>query len=109
MVRQIETHEEFETILKNQQVNKLVVDFTATWCGPCQRIGPVFEKISKNCSAENVCFIKIDVDENSETTEYCKVDSMPTFVFFYNGKEHARMVGANSEKLTDAIDKFIYL
>eukprot|EP00386_Alphamonas_edax_P002435 GDKI01007222.1.p1 GENE.GDKI01007222.1~~GDKI01007222.1.p1 ORF type:complete len:193 (-),score=51.58 GDKI01007222.1:492-1070(-) len=54
----------------------VVVDFTATWCGPCQRIGPVFEKLSKQYRG---CFLKVDVDECQETASAADATALPTF------------------------------
>src|SRR5436309_2040592 len=62
--------------------NKLVVvDFTASWCGPCQSIAPVFERLSNTYSAGTV-FVKVDVDKCPTTAASHSVSAMPTFIFF---------------------------
>ncbi|PWA90624.1 thioredoxin H-type 1 [Artemisia annua] len=82
-----------------------VVDFTASWCGPCRVIAPVFEELAKKFSG--VVFLKVDVDELKSVAEEFKVEAMPTFVFLKNGKEVDRMVGANKDELPLKIDKHI--
>ncbi|KAF7491544.1 Thioredoxin-2 [Sarcoptes scabiei] len=58
----------------------VVIDFYATWCGPCRMIAPVLEKLSTD-HKDTLVVLKIDVDENEEITSEYGVSSMPTFVF----------------------------
>ncbi|KAK0098047.1 hypothetical protein PV326_011582 [Microctonus aethiopoides] len=62
----------------------VVIDFFATWCGPCKIIAPQFEELSKKHSS--VIFLKVDVDENDEISATYEVSSMPTFVFIKKGE-----------------------
>lgn len=96
------THAEFQDIL--DKYDSVVVDFTATWCGPCRSIAPVFHEYSIDTAYSNVAFVTVDVDENQETAAYCKVSSMPTFVAFFKGQEAMRFSGANKEKLKIMVD-----
>ena len=66
MVNQLKTLEEFEECIKNNKY--VVVDFTATWCPPCQMIGPKFVAMAGEAEFQGATFIKIDVDENEETS-----------------------------------------
>merc|ERR1712100_50814 len=62
---------------------------TATWCGPCQRIAPVFVKFAEEMP--DVVFVKVDVDENEETAAACNISCMPTFQMYKSGtKVHER-------------------
>ena len=73
--------------------DKLVVmDFFATWCGPCKMLAPIFESLSKEMS-DKVDFAKIDIDRSLEIAQEYKVVSVPTMIIFKNGKEVQRMVG----------------
>lgn len=82
--------------------DKLVaVDFTATWCPPCRRIGPVFESMAED--NEGVVFIKVDVDDNSETSEACEINCMPTFQFYKNGKKLDEFSGADENMLKEKV------
>lgn len=78
---------------KVRSSDKLVVmDFFATWCGPCKMLTPIFESLSNEMSDE-VDFAKIDIDRSLEVAEEYKIVSVPTVIIFKNGKEVQRMVG----------------
>lgn len=81
----------------------VVIDFTASWCGPCRFIAPVFNAMAENLT--DVEFIKIDVDQLKEVAEKFNVEAMPTFVLLKKGKEVERVVGANKEELEKKIKK----
>jgi thioredoxin 1 len=83
---------------------QVVVDFTATWCGPCQRIAPVFSKLADEMT--DVCFVKVDVDENAEVAEECGIQSMPTFQFYKSGVKVHEFSGASEDKIKGAIAQF---
>lgn len=88
------------SILNNSQFynkvrtsDKLVVmDFFATWCGPCKMLAPIFESLSDEMS-DKVDFAKIDIDRSLEVVEEYKIVSVPTMIMFKNGKEVQRIVG----------------
>ena len=70
----------------------VVVDFWAPWCGPCRVIGPVIEDLAK--SRHDVVFAKLNVDENRSTQAKFQVSGIPTLIFFRDGQEKGRIVGA---------------
>lgn len=73
--------------------DKLVVmDFFATWCGPCKMLTPIFESLSKEMS-DQVDFAKIDIDRSLEIAQEYEIVSVPTMIIFKNGKEVQRIVG----------------
>jgi thioredoxin len=69
-----------------------VVDFWAAWCGPCRIIGPVIEQLASERS--DVRFGKLNVDQNPGTAARFKVQGIPLLVFFRDGVERGRVVGA---------------
>jgi thioredoxin 1 len=71
----------------------VLIDFFATWCGPCKHIAPKFEELSKVYS--NVTFLKVDVDESQELAEFFNIRAMPTFVFLRNGTVVKTIEGAD--------------
>ncbi|XP_014844338.1 PREDICTED: thioredoxin-like [Poecilia mexicana] len=105
MVKFVENLEEFDNIL-SQAGNKLVVvDFTASWCGPCRMIGPVFEKLAEDSANKDVIFLKVDVDEASDVSQKCGIRCMPTFQFYKNGEKVDEFTGPNEKKLTEKIEQ----
>ncbi|CAI9763751.1 unnamed protein product [Fraxinus pennsylvanica] len=93
-----------ENFNKGIETKKLVVvDFTASWCGPCRVISPIFAEIAKK--TPHVIFLKVDVDELKDVAQEFNVEAMPTFLFLKDGKEVDRVVGARKENLVAAIDK----
>jgi len=83
----------------------VMVDFWAEWCMPCKMLGPVVEKIA-NQYAGKVKVCKLNVDENQETAIQYGVMSIPTLIFFKNGKQVGQMVGlVPAEAIEEEIDK----
>ena len=102
MVEYIEKLDDFLEIIKSDKL--VIVDFTATWCGPCKRIAPEFENLS---TVHTDCiFKKVDVDEGVEISEHCEISSMPTFHFYKNDKMLDSFSGANIENLKAYIAKY---
>lgn len=78
-----------------------LIDFWASWCGPCQALAPTIEELAKEYAGK--AFIgKLNVDENPETAECFQVFSIPTLVIFKKGKEADRIVGCVQKKLIEA-------
>ncbi|XP_059384181.1 thioredoxin [Carassius carassius] len=105
MVIIIEDKRAFDDALKNAGDKLVVVDFTATWCGPCQMIGPVFKAQSEKPENSNVVFLKVDVDDAQDVAAFCDVKCMPTFHFYKNGKKIDEFSGSNVDKLLERITK----
>ena len=71
----------------------VVIDFFATWCGPCKRIAPTFENLAT--AFTTVTFLKVDVDECAELVEKFSISAMPTFVFLKDGQVVKKVEGAD--------------
>ena len=91
----LKSNEEWDILYKSNK--KLAVDFTASWCSPCQMIAPLFEELSNKF--KEIYFIKIDVDDFEEIVQDMGVTCMPTFYFIFNEKIIKKMTGANELEL----------
>ena len=85
------TKENFEQVVLNSD-KPVLVDFWATWCGPCKMMGPVIDQLSEELAGK-VVVGKINVDEQQELAVRYGVMSIPTVVLFRGGKEDKRSVG----------------
>ena len=84
---------EFQNLINDDLV---LVDFFATWCGPCRMLSTVLDNVSN--SRDNLKIVKMDVDQNMSLAKTYGVMSVPTLVLFKNGKEVAKTTGFMSEE-----------
>lgn len=92
---------EFDNILENH--NSILVDFFATWCGPCRMLMPLLDKVSEKL--EDLLIIKVDVDKFPELANNYSVSAIPHLVLIRNGAEVASHAGfASSNNLIDWIN-----
>lgn len=70
----------------------VVVDFFATWCGPCNMLAPVFEELGEEMKDE-ARFLKIDIDQSLEIAQQFDVSTVPTMIIFKDGEAVERLVG----------------
>ncbi|KZT62704.1 thioredoxin [Calocera cornea HHB12733] len=103
MVKPIESYEEFKTLLNSNRT--FVVDYWATWCGPCRRISPIFEELSHKFT--DLEFYKVDVDEQEEISKESGITAMPTFILFKNGQKIDYVRGANPPALEALVSKAV--
>lgn len=97
------TKENFKQEVLEAQV-PVLVDFWATWCGPCQMMGPVVEELAQENPDVKVC--KVNVDEEMELAREYRVMSIPTFLVFKNGEVTGRTLGVQQkEELLELLKK----
>ncbi len=88
----------------------VVIDFWATWCGPCMRLAPVIDELAEEY-ADRVVIGKYNIEEESELSTDYRIMSIPTILFFKNGEQvrDLRMTGATKDELKARIEKLIAL
>ena len=99
------TDQNFEQLVAEGK--PMVIDFWATWCGPCKRLGPTIEELAAEYEGK-VVIGKCDIEENVDLTEKFGIMSVPTVVFLKGGVEINRQVGvANKAFYADAINSML--
>jgi thioredoxin 1 len=87
------TKENFKKFIKNENA---IIDFWAPWCNPCKMMAPEFESAFKSLNNKTK-FGKINIDENQNIAEEFDVMSIPTLIFFKDGREVDRLIGLKSK------------
>lgn len=85
----LKNKDEFSQIINENDM--VVIDFFATWCGPCKMLTPVIENVEKVLS--NVKFIKVDIDQFNDLASEYRIQSVPTLIFIKNKEIVAKSVG----------------
>jgi len=104
MVYQVGDSDDFAVKLTEAGDKAVVVDFYATWCGPCKMVAPFLQKLDD--ANPTIVVLKVDVDECEELAQDHRVEAMPTFIVFKGGEEVERIMGANKEKLEEVFNKY---
>uniref|UniRef100_A0A7S0BKE1 Thioredoxin n=1 Tax=Rhodosorus marinus TaxID=101924 RepID=A0A7S0BKE1_9RHOD len=96
---------EFDALLSRAGPRVVVVDFFATWCGPCRAVAPQVEQLSRKY-ADVGLFAKVDVDRAKDVARHCAVRAMPTFHVYSKGRRVEEVVGANIGRVESAIQSY---
>lgn len=96
MIKKITNMKEFDNELQQNEI--VVVDFWATWCGPCRIMNPIIKDFADE--NEQVTVLKVDVDEAPEISQRYNIMSIPTMIFFKNGEPEGK-------KIVGVVEKFI--
>jgi len=105
MVKEITDILEFESLLAQAKKNKqsVYIKFGAQWCGPCKKMKPIFEKLSKENKDD--IFLEVDIDEMEEIAEEYKVEDLPTISVIKDGEYKVLMKGVDIKKLVELFKK----
>ena len=103
---QVINSEEFNNLVEHVE-GIAVVDFFATWCGPCKMLAPVFQEVGNELEGK-AKFYKIDIDESLDIARQFSVSTVPTIIIFRNGEPIERLVGfMPKENLLSKIREYI--
>ncbi|KZT52476.1 thioredoxin-like protein [Calocera cornea HHB12733] len=105
LVKPINTPSELSTLLTASASRLVVIDFMATWCGPCHQIAPLFESLAKQY--KHAAFARVDVDKSRDVAGIYSVTAMPTFVFVKGGQEVGRIRGASPGQLQQLVAQLV--
>ena len=87
----IATNTSFDELLQDEKL--VIVDFWATWCGPCRMLSPLLDEVEEEM-ADKIVVVKVNVDDADEIAMRYRIMSIPTLLFFRNGEMVDRSVGA---------------
>ena len=90
MIIHVDSLKEFNEKISSGRV---LVDFFATWCGPCKMLAPILEEIDERKEAGDLLIVKVDVDEAGVIAANYGIQSIPTLILFENGKEIKKTLG----------------
>ncbi|XP_016965956.1 thioredoxin-2 [Drosophila biarmipes] len=103
----VESKSNYDKLIEDAGANKYVlVEFYATWCGPCAMIGPRLEQLATEYSGR-MLILKIDVDQNEDLAIQYEVSSMPTFLIIKNRVTLIQFVGSNVDRVVTTVEKFV--
>ena len=107
----ISTCKEFQDIIECNP--RVICTFSASWCGPCKKLHPLLEQMSKENSVQStsgtpglekdIVWLYIDIDKAEELSQEQKIEAVPTLFFFKNGKQESQIVGPTPEQLPDFV------
>ena len=92
----IATNTSFNGLLEDEKL--VIVDFWATWCGPCRMLSPLLDEVEEEM-ADKITVVKVNIDDADEIAMRYRIMSIPTLIFFKNGQMVDRSVGAMPKNL----------
>jgi thioredoxin 1 len=95
---------DYAEVVENNEV--VVLDFYATWCGPCKVVGPIFDEVSNE--NEGQYFAKVNVDDEPELSQRFGIRSIPTILFIKGGEVQGKLIGMTTkEKIEEQLNNLI--
>eukprot|EP00188_Purpureofilum_apyrenoidigerum_P003726 Plantae.Rhodophyta-Purpureofilum_apyrenoidigerum.ctg397.p1 GENE.Plantae.Rhodophyta-Purpureofilum_apyrenoidigerum.ctg397~~Plantae.Rhodophyta-Purpureofilum_apyrenoidigerum.ctg397.p1 ORF type:complete len:346 (+),score=48.75 Plantae.Rhodophyta-Purpureofilum_apyrenoidigerum.ctg397:81-1040(+) len=104
-LRSVHNMREYDSLLQGAGRKVVVVDFFATWCGPCRAVAPHVENLARQYAQVSV-FAKVDCDAAREVAQHCSIQAMPTFHVYSQGRLVEEIVGANVSRIESALQRY---
>ena len=95
----------FDKVIRSAKI--VVVDFNATWCGPCRKLGPYLERMAESYKSDGVSFFSVDIDQHRELVEELDIPSIPDVRIYLDGNPVDKVVGCEPIDLMEKIDAVI--
>ena len=110
MTVELKSVEELKQFVKHNR--NAVVDFYATWCGPCKTLAPKYEKLSGEYEGQKIVFAKFDIDVEEHSLDYVKsnfgIRTIPTVIVFSEcGEKHSNLVNPTYESIKSKVDSLL--
>ncbi|XP_016972797.1 thioredoxin-2 [Drosophila rhopaloa] len=103
----VDSKSAYDKLVNDAGPNKhILVEFYATWCGPCAMIGPRLEQLATEYSGRMI-ILKIDVDQNEDLAIQYEISSMPTFLIIKNRVTLIQFVGSNVDRVLTTVEKYV--
>lgn len=97
--------DEFDKVISESKPT--IVDFFATWCGPCKMLSPILEKVEESSNGD-FTIVKVDVDESYDIAKRYGIMSVPTMIIFKDGEEQEKIVGLRQKnQIEEAVRNYI--
>lgn len=101
-IKVVEPGTSFDKVVQSAKV--VVVDFNATWCGPCRKLGPYLERMAESYKEDGVSFFSVDIDQHRDLVEQLDIPSIPDVRIYLNGSPVDKVVGCEPIDLMEKID-----
>ena len=101
------TKENFDSEIKDPG-SAALLDFYATWCGPCKTIAPIVEELASEYAGQGLKVGKVDIDESGDLATEFNIQGVPTLIFFKGGEEVDKLVGAHPRAVIEEKVKSLF-
>lgn len=85
----------------------VLVDFTATWCGPCKALAPILDQLAEEYGEDTMSIVKVDIDDHADIADRFDIQGVPTLMLFEEGEALARFGGGTKQAIKAKVDDLL--